>query len=608
MSAGGERQCGLGSLLPMSCRGRAEAFARRLHTRLRRLGSEPRPGEDSWLTAQPSQRRHLSDSDVFFDFDVDIGSPSSPVEEIPEIQLPNCKPPSADPESGCVFSSPADQDSPHSNSDSDATYYDLETDASDPAATKVYPKYQRLYDESQGTKPIVNINKLKISASDIRDQLLNCKPNTPDRQSPIKTQPLARENGFADYGSLNRAESQNSLFSPIRFDDCQKRSPSIERDQDQTSLGSTTADTSSFDGRSSSEDMGKDEVDFREATSGTSDASTLSESLHQIKLEIEGEAANENKGGDCTVKKLHVMIFKQGSPELNNVNDEEDPESKATLSEAIEEATECPLSEETDETTQPEEESAKVTEGEAEADDDRPQRVRRCSSLRTGKTPPGTPGRKKIVRFADVLGLDLADVKTFMDDIPYIPKSAYEDLRDADLNQWCQDSFVPAPPAPRVLKDKRLVIMFASPGDQANFLDILNARSVCLENAIIQDTGTVAISGTVRVRNLDFHKSVQIRYSLDSWKTFSDLQASYVPNSCDGFCDRFQFLLYAHTLTIGQRLEFAVRFMCKGCQFWDNNSGINYVVQCVACGPQDNFYQSSFINSVDSNSWHPSFY
>ena len=33
---------------------------------------------------------------------------------------------------------------------------------------------------------------------------------------------------------------------------------------------------------------------------------------------------------------------------------------------------------------------------------------RRCSSLKSGKTPPGTPGHKKIVRFADVLGLDLS--------------------------------------------------------------------------------------------------------------------------------------------------------------------------------------------------------
>lgn len=40
-AAGTDRPCGLTALLPlgMSCRGRAEAFARRLHLRLRTLGS-----------------------------------------------------------------------------------------------------------------------------------------------------------------------------------------------------------------------------------------------------------------------------------------------------------------------------------------------------------------------------------------------------------------------------------------------------------------------------------------------------------------------------------------------------------------------------------------
>ncbi|KAL3285389.1 hypothetical protein HHI36_019494 [Cryptolaemus montrouzieri] len=59
-------------------------------------------------------------------------------------------------------------------------------------------------------------------------------------------------------------------------------------------------------------------------------------------------------------------------------------------------------------------------------------KIRRCSSLKTGKTPPGTPGSKKIVRFADALGLDLADVKTFVDEIPRVPTSAYHDLRNLD--------------------------------------------------------------------------------------------------------------------------------------------------------------------------------
>lgn len=51
-------------------------------------------------------------------------------------------------------------------------------------------------------------------------------------------------------------------------------------------------------------------------------------------------------------------------------------------------------------------------------------RYQRSSSLKSGKTPPGTP-MKKIVRFADAMGLDLIDIKVFMDEIPRVPKEAY---------------------------------------------------------------------------------------------------------------------------------------------------------------------------------------
>uniref|UniRef100_A0A1B6FBI0 Uncharacterized protein n=1 Tax=Cuerna arida TaxID=1464854 RepID=A0A1B6FBI0_9HEMI len=57
---------------------------------------------------------------------------------------------------------------------------------------------------------------------------------------------------------------------------------------------------------------------------------------------------------------------------------------------------------------------AKIKDDEEEFDiETKRKHFRRCSSLKSGKTPPSTPGRKKIVRFADVFGLDLTDVKTF---------------------------------------------------------------------------------------------------------------------------------------------------------------------------------------------------
>lgn len=232
--------------------------------------------------------------------------------------------------------------------------------------------------------------------------------------------------------------------------------------------------------------------------------------------------------------------------------------------------------------------------------DHRPQRVRRCSSLKSGKTPPGTPGRKKFVRFADVLGLDLADVKTFINDIPTVPKSAYEDLvvscsladYDYDDDEMAADynrgSFngtdevdAGGRPFSGPILEKILVPLFQQPGGMPGFLDLVREQNVCLENAIVTDPICLTISGTVRVRNLDFNKSVHLRYSLDSWHSYSDFQAMYIPNSCDGFSDKFSFTIFGNPLQVGQRIEMAVRFSCKGDQYWDSNFGVNYCFQCL---------------------------
>lgn len=221
--------------------------------------------------------------------------------------------------------------------------------------------------------------------------------------------------------------------------------------------------------------------------------------------------------------------------------------------------------------------------------DVRPQRLRRCSSLKTGKTPPGTPGRKKFVRFADVLGLDLADVKTFMDEIPTVPRCAYDYLTlsasDDAVELAAQGAANQVPLyTPNFLMDKMLTPMFQQPGGQPEFLERVRAQNVCLENALITDPICLTISGTVRVRNLDFHKSVHLRYTLDEWASYADFQATYVEQSCDGFSDKFAFTIFGNSLRIGQRLEMAVRFSCKGEQFWDSNFGVNYCFQCMAVG------------------------
>ncbi|KAF4528863.1 hypothetical protein B566_EDAN017046 [Ephemera danica] len=232
-------------------------------------------------------------------------------------------------------------------------------------------------------------------------------------------------------------------------------------------------------------------------------------------------------------------------------------------------------------------------------DDERPRRVQRSSSLKSGKTPPSTPGRKKIVRFADVLGLDLADVRTFLDEVPKVPSCAFWDLEVEKR----QEIALLAPA-------KCLVPMFQQPVSSPDFLEKVRCNKVCLENAFQGDS--LSISGVIRVLNVDFHKSVYLRYSLDCWENFADLQCSYVQGSSDGFSDKFSFVLYSHTLDVGQRVEFAIRYQTAGQLFWDSNGGVNYSFQClnstistVQCGSEFSVHPSN--ESPDSDGW-ASFY
>lgn len=234
--------------------------------------------------------------------------------------------------------------------------------------------------------------------------------------------------------------------------------------------------------------------------------------------------------------------------------------------------------------------------GNSSEDEEEPtpkERFRRSSSLKTGKTPPGTPGRKKIVRFADVLGLDLADVRTFMDEIPRVPKSAFDELVITTTEP---------PISLGQRSDKVIMPLFQQPCASPKFLDVVQLRSVALESASVTDPICLTITGVVRVRNLDFHKSVHVRYTLDAWESYSDQQAEYVPNSCDGFSDKFTFTIFGNSMEIGQRIEIAIRFSCKGDQFWDNNYGVNYCFQCMpATTPQLQTSIHSGQNDVPNN-------
>lgn len=532
-------QCGLTSLLPMSCRGRAAAFARDLHSRLRNLGAaHDEDCESSWLARDSATANHRPttsnsrEQDTFYDFELECESPSSPVDEFDPV-FPD--------------RSPTDEPEP--------PFYDVESDPE----IKEHAKQMLQSDHKK--------NGFKFSTTFYTDS------------SPVKLQPAPRENGQVD----------KRLYSPITFEGCARHNSVDEVDSvlqpspvDNTDLLSlplnlqyTIDSDSEFESAKSEPSDCVDEKLEKKLDIDTLEA-VESLSLSEVEIPVEEEALLQAKDTEV------IDLVEENKTSLEIITSEVADKELSPIPE-IEPSLLCV--------------EAKADDQD-DCEDDRPQRVRRCSSLKTGKTPPGTPSRKKIVRFADVLGLDLADVKTFMDEIPVIPKSAYDDLTGCDVQ-----SSPPVRSAPR-LGSLTLVPLFQLPQDVTEKLERLN---VCLESARVCDGVHVTICGSVRVRNLDFHKTVHIRYTMNRWKTYTDLQATYVAGSCDGYSDRFQFVLYAPCISSGQRLALAVRFQCKGQQFWDSNSGANYCFDCLALGANGAVHTSSgpLHPTVD---WHPSFY
>jgi hypothetical protein len=90
--------------------------------------------------------------------------------------------------------------------------------------------------------------------------------------------------------------------------------------------------------------------------------------------------------------------------------------------------------------------------------------------------------------------------------------------------------------------------------------------------------------GTVAVANLAFEKYVTARYTLDYWRTTSEVGAAFCHDvrrqqAADGF-DRFSFDL---KLNDQANLETKTLFMCirynvDGQEYWDNNGSVNYQV------------------------------
>ncbi|KAK2013657.1 hypothetical protein LZ32DRAFT_657975 [Colletotrichum eremochloae] len=90
--------------------------------------------------------------------------------------------------------------------------------------------------------------------------------------------------------------------------------------------------------------------------------------------------------------------------------------------------------------------------------------------------------------------------------------------------------------------------------------------------------------GSVAVANLAFQKSVTCRFTLDYWKTTSEVAAEYShevrPQEGPVSLDRFTFTIKLSDLANleTKTLFFCIKYNVNGQEFWDNNNGTNFQV------------------------------
>ncbi|OAA56217.1 protein phosphatase regulatory subunit [Niveomyces insectorum RCEF 264] len=90
------------------------------------------------------------------------------------------------------------------------------------------------------------------------------------------------------------------------------------------------------------------------------------------------------------------------------------------------------------------------------------------------------------------------------------------------------------------------------------------------------------LHGSIAVLNLAFSKSVVCRFTLDYWKTTSEVAAEYsaevVPRVAPQGHDRFIFSIKLSDLANleSKTMYFCIRYNVGGQEFWDNNNGNNF--------------------------------
>ncbi|XP_078411649.1 uncharacterized protein LOC144688687 [Cetorhinus maximus] len=191
-------------------------------------------------------------------------------------------------------------------------------------------------------------------------------------------------------------------------------------------------------------------------------------------------------------------------------------------------------------------------------------RAKSCPGSPTERRMHSSSTRRNRVRFADALGLELTEVRSFDSaEEPTVPEHVFANLSNRE-------------PIGQLMWVQSFKKEFINPKEDVNFDERLNRQKVCLE-AVTESE--LVISGTILVINLAYQKEVTVRYTSSDWKFFTDVPALFEISN-ENKTDRFTFTLNLsiHHVKPGSCIQFAIKYTVNGMEFWDNNDSKNYMM------------------------------
>ncbi|KAF6807266.1 hypothetical protein CSOJ01_08304 [Colletotrichum sojae] len=233
---------------------------------------------------------------------------------------------------------------------------------------------------------------------------------------------------------------------------------------------------------------------------------------------------------------------------------------------------------------------ASLTGSEEESDEDaprKPQMVRKksgelvrpalrpASARRRPSSMPGTPTYSKAVHFDS----HLEHVRHFLQ----VDRPAAVSAGSSPIDNYDSDTEYPFPGEER--SGSR------SPPFEWEILTANHPADTPIRKSLPARLERVWLSGdnknllgSISVANLAFQKSVTCRFTVDYWKTTSEVAAEYShdirPHDSGISHDRFTFSIKLSDLANleNKTLYFCIRYNVNGQEFWDNNNGTNFQV------------------------------